>query len=84
MIAGIVARGICEITKFRLPSDEPTNRTCALDSVGLFSQRHRIGFVLWRLLVALGLMLVGAGLGAIAGLIVGIIYSVRLTRRADA
>jgi len=34
--------------------------------------------------VALGLMLVGAGLGAIAGLAVGIIYSVRLTHRADA
>jgi hypothetical protein len=33
--------------------------------------------------VALGLMLVGAGLGAIAGL-VGIIYGVRLTRRANA
>jgi hypothetical protein len=25
-----------EITKFRLASDEHTNRTCALDSVGLF------------------------------------------------
>jgi hypothetical protein len=34
--------------------------------------------------VALGLMLVGAGLGAIVGLVVGIIYSVRLTRRANA
>jgi membrane associated rhomboid family serine protease len=34
--------------------------------------------------VALGLMLVGAGLGAIAGLVVGIIYGVRLTRRANA
>jgi hypothetical protein len=32
----------------------------------------------------LGLMLVGAGLGAIVGLVVGIIYSVRLTRRANA
>jgi hypothetical protein len=34
--------------------------------------------------VALGLMLVGSGLGAIAGLVVGIIYSVHLTRQADA
>ncbi len=34
--------------------------------------------------VALGLTLVGAGLGTIAGLVVGIIYSVRLTRRANA
>jgi hypothetical protein len=33
--------------------------------------------------VALGLMLVGAGLGAIAGLVVGIIYGVRLIRRAN-
>jgi hypothetical protein len=34
--------------------------------------------------VALGLTMVGAGLGAIAGLVVGIIYIVRLARRADA
>jgi hypothetical protein len=34
--------------------------------------------------VALGLMQLGAGLGAIAGLIVGIVYSVRLTLRVDA
>ena len=33
--------------------------------------------------VALGLMLLGAGLGAIAGMVVGIIYSARLTRRAN-
>lgn len=33
--------------------------------------------------VALGLMFVGAALGAIAALVVGIIYSVRLTRRTN-
>jgi len=34
--------------------------------------------------VALGLMLVGAGWGAIVGLVAGIIYGVRWTRRANA